>query len=111
MFTCFVSCMIKRAKKRLGIRFNMTFHYDSLDRHPPSAIFMSSVVFVRYVESLHMIIFDCWLLTSELLFSFLMRLSSMPSGSDVITHLWLRLFAGTGRGTFHIYPASKLTVM
>ena len=35
----------------------------------------------------------------------------MPSGSDVITHLWLRLYAGTRRSTVHIYPAFKLTVL
>jgi len=28
----------QRAKKRLGIRFNITFHYHSLDRHPPSSV-------------------------------------------------------------------------
>ena len=57
MFTCFVSCMIKRAKKRLGIQFNVTSDYHSLDRHSQSAIFMSSVTFIEYVQSL--LVFDC----------------------------------------------------
>jgi hypothetical protein len=57
MFTCFVSCMIKGAKKRLGIRFNKTFHYHSPDRHPLSASFMSSVIFIEYGQSL--VIFGC----------------------------------------------------
>jgi len=47
----------QKAKKSLGIPFNMTFHYHSLDRHPSSAIFMISVMFVKYFQSLH--IFEC----------------------------------------------------